>query len=271
MLSSDDWRQIIDFIDERDPGFRTRIRGASRERVAELQAIHTAKLPRAYVDFLSLLGEDHGGFELSWAHYSTIGELLEHNIMPLDAPLSYPRSRFVWIAGMKDEYEDDASGWGDYYLDLTRGEREDPTLIDHEFFEPYTEAPEIGHVIGLRFTDYIQKRVYADYEMDSKLYQYRVSLSFSVKEATAVWKQLHRLFRWMKWRSCLPGSDNTWFGLHAEPGSLEAIRGDGMIHLHIGANDRKRVLTIAEEIEDEFPTRTVGGSWFKDGDAEWTT
>ena len=74
MLNAQDWQKIIDFIDERDPGFRGRIRGATAERIAQLQAIHVAKLPRAYVDFLGLMGEDHGGFEFSWEHYSTIDE-----------------------------------------------------------------------------------------------------------------------------------------------------------------------------------------------------
>ncbi|KIG17544.1 hypothetical protein DB30_03245 [Enhygromyxa salina] len=267
MLSANDWQQIIAFIDERDPGFRGRIRGATPERIQELQAIHAAKLPRAYVDFLELMGEDHGGFELSWAHYSTVQELLLHKVMPPGGPTSYPQSRFIRIAGLKEEHEDDASGWGDYYLDLQRGERDDPVMIDHEFFDPYVDAPEVGSVVVERFTDRVQLRAYADYEQLNNAHQYALNLHFSTPKIAAGWQQLLRLFRWMGWQACLPGSEGTWFGQHTDPVSLEAeIYNDTCVCILAGSNDRRRVLALIEEIKDEFPTQNNGGKWFIGGD-----
>ena len=267
MLNAQDWQKIIDFIDERDPGFRGRIRGATAERIAQLQAIHVAKLPRAYVDFLALMGEDHGGFEFSWEHYSTIDELLANGTPTGDSQLPYPETRFLWIAGQKNEEDD--SYWGDLYLDMKDGDRDDPPVIAHDFYDEDPDEPGPESILALRFTDLIQSNAYANYERIKNMYQYWFSLQFSKKKTATVWLQLRELLQTMEWRECLPGSDSTWFGQHAEPLSLDVkMNHRGMIRILVGANDRKRVLSVVEELEDEFPTMANPGNWFVDRDEE---
>ncbi|NVB38659.1 SMI1/KNR4 family protein [Pseudenhygromyxa sp. WMMC2535] len=271
MLTAKDWQHIINFIDERAPGFGARIRGASSERIAELQAIHLAKLPQAYVDFLSLMGENHGGFELSWERYSTISELIFNSTSPRGWRPDHPEPRFVWIAGQKNE--EDESYWGDLYLDLELGAREDPPVVARDFSEqdPALLDPEV--VFALSFTDFVQSTAYSDYEQVKNMYQYELPLSFSKKKHELTWFNLRASLRALGWRECLPGSENTWFGEHDDPISLDAESTRlGMIRLLIGANDRKLVLSMAEEIKDDFPTIASPGEWFIDRDEdEWTT
>lgn len=266
MLSSADWQRVLEFIDAREPGFRGRLRGATPERIAELQGIHMAKLPQAYVDFLSLMGEDHGSFELSWEHYSTVEPLLLNGTAPEGWRQPYPEMRYLWIAGQ--EHEDNESCWGDLYLDLEGADADDPPVLIHDFFDDeHREAPGAESVLALRFSDLIQSNAYADYEQVRHAYQYWFSLSFSKKKSEAVWERLREVLRSMGWCECLPGSESTWFGQHEQPISLDVkSTRAGQLRLLVGGSERKPILSIAEEIADAFPRQANPGKWFAERD-----
>ena len=149
------------------------------------------------------------------------------------------------------------------------GDRDDPPVIAHDFYDEEPDEPGPESILALRFTDLIQSNAYANYERIKNMYQYWFSLQFSKKKTAAVWLQLRELLQTMEWRECLPGSDSTWFGQHAEPLSLDVkMNHRGMIRILVGANDRKRVLSVVEELEDEFPTMANPGNWFVDRDEE---
>ena len=42
----------------------------------------------------------------------------------------------------------------------------------------------------------------------------------------------------------------------------------GRIRILVGANDRKRVLMVVEELKDAFPRQATPGNWFVDRDKE---
>lgn len=120
------WQFLVDFIARRDPEFPRRIRGAAPREIAALERRHGVGLPRAYEGFLLTFGKDAGGFELSSERYTDIQALLEVASEPRvsDRRPSYPQSRFLWIGGQVNV--SDESYWGDPYLDLERGDRDDP-------------------------------------------------------------------------------------------------------------------------------------------------
>jgi hypothetical protein len=70
--------QIPDFLDFLRPGFRTAIRGASPEAIAELERLSGGLLP-IHHEFLLLMGEDMGGLAEGFVAADTrIEVLLEH-------------------------------------------------------------------------------------------------------------------------------------------------------------------------------------------------
>lgn len=208
-----DWQALTDFITRRDPAFRKHIRGALPSEIAEFQMLSgVAALPRVYVDYLRMFGADSNGFPLSAERYTDIGTLLEVARQGAAAARqpTYPRTRFIWIGGQHDL--SDETYWGDFYLDLSRGDRDDPGLVAHEFEEPYDSKVE-PYLLDTRFSQFVQRQAFLSYEWPCYLAHRRLTMGFAATQLDAAFAATAQLLQRAGVKQALPGGPSLWIGM----------------------------------------------------------
>lgn len=245
-----DWRSIIQFIEVRDPGFTARRHGATAEQIAALQRLHPVALPHAYTSYLAAFGEDDGGFTLSPERFTSVGALLDEAHAPRESELrpGYPADRFIRIGGQLDERDD--SYWGDLYLDLAAGDRDDPPLLAHEFIEPYDPADE-PFVVSPRFSEYVQRRAFAVYEESRRPFAVTVSLGFAARRLTQRWAEVQVLLQKAGFQAALPGGPMLWIGTRTDDSaSVCAHVAEALVKLLIVADHPEDCARVGEIVRD---------------------
>jgi hypothetical protein len=163
------WEGILEFIRSKDPDFLSSARGVPAEVIREVEETYRIALPRAYVQFLSIMGESSGSFPpFAVAQNHGFSELLEQ------LPDSLPEGRYFKVSFADDEQLITPV---DYFLDLARRDAEDAALV---MFEQGC-AVDTGSAIdcGLTFGEYISMQVFSFFEFDRRA-QHSAVLVFHV-------------------------------------------------------------------------------------------
>ncbi len=252
-----DWDRVIQFIEDRETGFRAGLRGASVGQLEALEVLNQAPLPAVYAEFLDHLGGE-GDFELSWEHHCSAASLLEvWNPSPGEVPqLPYPVGDFIWIGGQLDEL--DETYWGDLYLDMRGGDRDDPPVIADHFEDRY-DPHAARHLVAPRFSEYVQIQAFRSYEGERRSCKLALRSALGPEDgrreevADARWSAILRVLVLAGLEAALPGGPNLWVGSRAQDLALRLERLPHSIMAYIVGSDRIALSQLAEVIEDGAP------------------
>jgi hypothetical protein len=76
--------ELVNFVSRYQPDFPAAIQGASPEEVAELGRLTGMALPSTYIDYLSWMGRDDGGFDVGGGSTTQIGTLIEYYVESME-------------------------------------------------------------------------------------------------------------------------------------------------------------------------------------------
>lgn len=242
-----DWRQIVAFLDQQEPGFGDRIRGASADEIAALQQRSGAPLPENFVGFLRHMGAAHGGFPVHPEHGYLIQDLLG---FPADE-VGWDRRRHLLIGFMLYPVREDPH---DLFFDLLRGDPIDAPIVG---FQRVPDATVMNLEQGL-----------ADLVIFRAAWRYRISGS-DVRVRLISWcrggadgelilrrqRELVGLLGRIGFEPCVPATPHTWFGRReADTFALAQIEPDDrLISVELSGADPRSVMQAREVLQDQGP------------------
>jgi len=160
-----DGARLVEFIAQRDTALAASFVGVDPRRIHEVETGLGIRLPSAYVDFLTMMGEDGGPLR-------PFGETRVHTFSRLLAelpPRGYPAQRFFKVAVETDELAD---GWFDTYLDLSRSDGNDAALVMFESpLDP--QQSDVPHE-PLSFVETVVEHIFLSVEVARKKYGARI-------------------------------------------------------------------------------------------------
>lgn len=236
------WKELIAFIDAREPGFAGRVRGASEEEVRRVQAQTPVPLPHAYADFLRAMGGDLAHFRVFPNHFGTVSELVEHRESSSEWPFDYPPERFLPIGY---EWERDDELEGDVCLALQLGDAQDPPVV---IIDPTAGAnPKFTMTLAASFCEYVQRRAFAQYERLRRAHSLRLNTSIKVPEGT--WSRTVAVLQQLGFCQALPGAAASWFGQSSDA-SVWMHSKDGVLAAEFVSDDGPALERAAEGLQD---------------------
>ncbi|MFZ6184207.1 SMI1/KNR4 family protein [Nannocystis pusilla] len=157
---------ILAFLDARVPELRAELRGATPEDIDELAELCPRPLPRAYVEFLQAMGGSSGSFSALPVADCRAAELWPHL---LATPPSYPADRFLKIGIDLGIGRDIRRDW---FLDLRRGDPDDPPLVTFEDEgDPADFVEARAHVVARSWTAMLQRQAFLFGAVDRRAFQ----------------------------------------------------------------------------------------------------
>lgn len=160
-----DWARVVDFIGQRDTALAASFVGVDLRRIHEVETGLGIRLPSAYVDFLTTMGEDSGPLR-------PFGETRIHAFSRLLAelpPKGYPARRFFKVAVETDELAD---AWFNTYLDLARSDGNDAALVMFE--SPLDPRQSDVREQPLSFVEKVVEHIFLSVEVAPKNYGARI-------------------------------------------------------------------------------------------------
>lgn len=159
------WDRAIQFIDRVDATFLANAKGVPLKDIEAAEAGCRVRLPRAYRQFLLLMGSDSGEFQaISATQTTSFYEVLA--LLPDD---DYPVERYFRVSFAS---EDAQVSPPDYFLDLAHGDDEDAPLVAFEgggHFDP-RDVMQTGFSFGEQVTD----RIFRHFEFGRRAERERV-------------------------------------------------------------------------------------------------
>jgi hypothetical protein len=253
--------QLIPFIEQREPGFAAKIRGADARSVELLEERCSSRLPGVYREFLGLMGEDTGGLDVLPGYVYRASDLLTYHPSP-DTEFSYDPSHYHKIAICCDQ---ERESFLDFFLDLKLGDKEDAPVVtfEDESGDPVWERSEPSDPIktGRWFGDVLQLGALNAYEFNRRKHRARLSVTSRLTpENKAVWREQGT------WWSEVCGFLAAWglpqplrgraFWCGSGAGTIviaeRLFHGAFPIVLNLASDDRSELLRREEQIRDRF-------------------
>jgi hypothetical protein len=244
----------VQFIDERVPGFRQRIRGASAATLAELQGFTSRPLPRAYARFLALMGEDSAEFDLFPGFRYGASQLVASRRRVEST--AYPSDRYFKIAM---QAPGPAEFFTDVFLDLQRGDGEDAPLVSFE--------DQSGGVMGhsyqpsdmrLGFVHHVRRSAFIDYEL--RALPEKVHLGFYSERSDAgtdrTWESLLGILGRLELDQPLGTGAMWWCGCSARLSLMAEGSADAGVTVAMAHVDRDSLRRMTELLSDHLPRMT---------------
>jgi hypothetical protein len=96
-----DMDELVNFVSRYQPDFPAAIQGASPEEMAELERLAGMALPSTYIDYLSRMGRDDGGFDVGGGSTTEIGIVIEYYVdsMKLQLETGPPNCLVIAVCG----------------------------------------------------------------------------------------------------------------------------------------------------------------------------
>lgn len=180
---------ILAFLAARVPELRAQLRGASPEDIDELAEQCPRPLPRAYLEFLQAMGRSCGEFSPLPVADCRAAELWPHLVA---TPPSYPAGRFLKVGIDLGIGRDLRRDW---FLDLRRGDPDDPPLVTFEDEgDPADFVEARVHVVARSWTAMLQRQAFLFGAVDRRAFQQQEVVTpadeASLAEAAAICARL---------------------------------------------------------------------------------
>lgn len=158
-----DFKQVLDYITSREPGFIQTVKGVPRQELEDWQNSYSVKLPAIYLDLMTVMGHNSGRYRpLGW--YDHYFEELAEQVAWLysdDNPYKedYPQHRFFQIGYVADE---EAISPEELFLDLERCDGNDAQLVEMGSNGAYT--PDARHDKGQTLGELLMERARSQFK-----------------------------------------------------------------------------------------------------------
>jgi hypothetical protein len=246
---------IVEFIETIEPGFSQRIRGASSDVIDQLQSQCTAPLPRAYVEFLELLGERSGDFDVFPDHAYAASALIQQ--WPGRDHVTYPVNRYFRIAL---NVADEPVARLDYFLDMDHRSEDDAPLVKFEI--PSDEPGETQKAKASSFhcelRDWLLFQAFHSYALMPL--KHRVRLIVDPYSNVELNESFARLQRFLIERGAavpLEASPRTWCGTLGDCAMVARQSEMSRVALMIGSKNEKSLVRLSEVLGDNLDVITL--------------
>lgn len=253
---------IIQFIEKREPGFRTKIRGCQEDMIENLLDFlpEGRRLPRLYEAFLKALGADAGGFRLLpggeflaqalWFHH-------EENYA------SYPQSRYF-------KFGIDAPAEGvdivnDWFFDLERVSPSSDDAVVVRFEDegmPEDFETEDATDVYASFGDMLRARIFHQYVLERLpiISRLQVAAEGPMSNRENVAGEVLELLKRFGLGEVTDSSPQLWTGETPDNDRAALVFIPPMssgVSIRIAGRERKAVLMMVEPIRDQLDVVAV--------------
>lgn len=159
------WERALAFINAADPAFSGLIKGVPPADIAAAEAGCGIRLPRAYREFVLLMGADSGRFSATTATQTH----QFYEVMALLPDEDYPLDRYFRISFASD---DSLISPPDYFLDLSRSDGEDAPLVTFEGGGSFN--PDDVRETGFTFGEQVTERIFRFFEFGERSTRERI-------------------------------------------------------------------------------------------------
>lgn len=245
-------RAIIDFIDARLPGFAGAIKGSATEFIEELQTRTSKPLPRLYVEFLRMMGDDSSVFPVFPGHVWSTAALID--CWPGDECVAYDKSRYFKIS--LNAGGSSALSHEDYFLDLARSDGEDAPIVSFE--DPSEDgipgeelANEVGAAIewGSYLRDWLAFEAFHFFELMRRKELASCGVSTDIDAPNKTLESVHYVLSMLKLQEVLRGPQS--FYMVGEKSCVEAFTSKTIL-VRVGADSKKELVKTIEFMRDHL-------------------